>query len=132
MSTAVKNNKTCICGNTKSPSALVCKDCAKDLYYYLAYRDKHERSFSKAEFIKKIRENRINLGPGGTCALCGGKYVFIGNNPWPVLPNREDNRCCHRCDEEIVTPIRFEGLSRGISAESLSAVLHPLGRLMSA
>lgn len=42
----------------------------------------------------------------GTCSLCGQPYEHYGNNPQPVL-DRYEQRCCDKCNWELVVPARI-------------------------
>lgn len=46
-----------------------------------------------------------------TCCICGKGIDGFGNNPYPVKrrnPLPEDsNRCCDKCNADIVLPIRI-------------------------
>lgn len=99
----------CACGNLKDSGELSCPECDKALRYYLDICAKHE-GLNKAEFLKSIRENR-GIGVAGKCSLCGGNYIFGGNNPQPVIDDY-DACCCERCDAEIVTPARFRHIKK--------------------
>jgi hypothetical protein len=42
----------------------------------------------------------------GCCCLCDEPFTDFGNNPWP-LSEREEDRCCHACNETHVIPARI-------------------------
>jgi hypothetical protein len=71
------------------------------------------------EFINHIKERGI--GPVGTCAICGGNYVFGGNNPRPVATGKND-RCCARRNEEIVMPARFKAVEDSLNTPKFTKV----------
>lgn len=41
----------------------------------------------------------------GVCSICGAPYEHFGNNPYPVRD--VDERCCDKCNWEVVVPIRM-------------------------
>lgn len=41
-----------------------------------------------------------------TCGICGSLYKGWGNNPMPILADKEDNKCCDTCDI-VVTQVRM-------------------------
>jgi hypothetical protein len=42
----------------------------------------------------------------GVCSICGAPYSHFGNNPEPV--KNFDERCCDKCNWEIVIPMRMD------------------------
>ncbi len=49
------------------------------------------------------------------CCICGEEIIVRdGNNPYPVREwsamGTDKNRCCHKCNREIVTPSRIVGM----------------------
>lgn len=101
--------KICACGNLKKPGALCCSECDKALRFYLDIRAK-DKGFNKVKFLESIRKNH-GIGIAGKCSLCGGNYIFGGNNPQPVIDDY-DARCCERCDAEIVLPARLNHIKK--------------------
>ena len=68
--------------------------------------------------MKKNNNNRKNLQEQKfiKCCICGSKIaVEEGNNPYPVRKwsafGSDKNRCCHKCNREIVLPCRIAGRS---------------------
>lgn len=53
----------------------------------------------------KVETHKAPRAEQGTCSICGRVYVEGGCNPFPLFPVQE--RCCHKCDAEIVLPARF-------------------------
>lgn len=44
-----------------------------------------------------------------TCCFCGCEIEGYGNNPEPLKPY--PNRCCDKCNEEIVIPERINQMT---------------------
>lgn len=64
-------------------------------------------------FKKKIHEimaawDKANSGKKTTCCFCGKVFDGIGNSTWPIYyeADGETNRCCDKCNEEIVCETR--------------------------
>lgn len=52
----------------------------------------------------------------GTCCFCGEKYTMFGNSTWGVWkdeydPRGETERCCDKCNLDIVLPARLKRLN---------------------
>ncbi len=65
---------------------------------------------------KKVQERITAVEPIRHCSLCGtelngyppdGGGNGTGCNPWPLLPDREANQCCDKCDREKIQPARL-------------------------
>lgn len=41
------------------------------------------------------------------CSICGEEYYGWGNNAFPVT----EGRCCDKCNDEFVIPVRIEQMS---------------------
>ena len=100
----------CACGNPKGAKEMACAECSIDLNYSIAMRTTSTGKvltilgeITRKEFIKGIKQQ--GLGGVCTCAICNGKYVFRGHNPYPVVTDK-DARCCARCNDEAVIPAR--------------------------
>lgn len=102
----------CECGNRKSPKDLVCPKCNVDLENNIIARSMPwgnaltpDRETVRKVLLKHAKE--VGIGPVGTCAICGGHYIWGGNNPYPVITDK-DARCCTRCDNAVVIPARID------------------------
>lgn len=40
------------------------------------------------------------------CCICGKKFYGWGNNPYPIVKDK-DARCCDECDNTVVIPTRI-------------------------
>lgn len=40
------------------------------------------------------------------CCICDGTFNGYGNNPWPVVEDK-NARCCDQCNETKVIPARI-------------------------
>lgn len=45
-----------------------------------------------------------------TCCICGKEFEGWGNNPWPVGKTTE--KCCDKCNMEVVIPARIEMINK--------------------
>lgn len=43
-----------------------------------------------------------------TCCICGKEFIGYGNNPYPVVEHPLGNRCCDKCNDEVVIPARLK------------------------
>jgi len=107
----MNETKKCACGNAKLENEIACPECMEDLEYIIASQMTKDGKILTAfdemtvgEFITSCPEHGI--GPVGICAICGGHYVFGGNNPYPVIDD-EESRCCSKCNREFVIPTRM-------------------------
>lgn len=55
-------------------------------------------------------KNNKNLKPTITCCICKRKVQEYGCNPRPLA----GHRCCHRCDVNVVIPIREFMMRQGL------------------
>lgn len=116
-------NEVCVCGNQKSPNAIGCHACVQALLHDIASRlttswgqpaiDLGKRSLEEviltyASIFKEMGSESV-----GTCCICGGRYVFGGCNPYPVVDD-ESARCCTLCDDRIVQPTRLEKMQEAL------------------
>jgi len=46
------------------------------------------------------------------CCICGVIFKGYGNNPWPIA-DRKDDRCCDRCNAEVIIPERIKRIYNG-------------------
>ncbi len=73
--------------------------------YNLVFTDALGKNLVRRTVERSIKLKRIK------CCICH-KSIFVqdGNNPWPIRPRSEmgteENRCCHSCDKDIVSPVR--------------------------
>jgi len=41
------------------------------------------------------------------CCICGAKMDDkYGNNPWPIKVESKEDRCCNKCNWNVVIPAR--------------------------
>ena len=121
MKETVVNENKCACGNKKGVDEISCEVCFEDLRYKIAKRLQPNITIVSAggfvsldEFITAVKE--CGVAPVGTCVICGGNYIWGGNNPAPVA-NGEDDRCCSFCCDNVVMPARFEGILKESSGK---------------
>ena len=110
------SKEQCVCGNLMDAGKWTCSDCSIALNYWLGQFPTNASKgtvltalgeIAYEEFINSIKEHGI--GEVGACVICGERYVMFGNNPYPVVTDREA-RCCHRCNDELVIPARLEAM----------------------
>ena len=53
------------------------------------------------------------------CCLCGKEFEGFGNNPEPLMGDKEKNKCCNECNEKKVIPARIENFNNGKPAREL-------------
>lgn len=46
-----------------------------------------------------------------TCALCGRKFIGLGNNPCPIIDGSKGQVCCDECNVRKVIPERMRRLA---------------------
>lgn len=46
-----------------------------------------------------------------TCCICGKKFTGWGNNPYPVVKDK-DARCCDGCNGIVVIPARITAMHK--------------------
>ena len=52
------------------------------------------------------------------CSICGEKNTGFGHNPEPIKTYEE--RCCDRCNAEVIIPVRIFGMQNPIAAKALA------------
>jgi hypothetical protein len=92
--------------NTTSFEADNCVNCDKDLSHFLLHSGE-KGHIDVANFINHMKE--FDIGPIGTCAICGKIYAYGGHNPRPFLKD-ENARCCSLCHDEGVIPTRIQSV----------------------
>ena len=65
--------------------------------------------------MNNIRRKEMQERKVIKCCICGEEItVRDSNNPYPVREwsamGTDKNRCCHKCNREIVTPSRIVGM----------------------
>lgn len=83
----------------------ICKDTLKLI------RKIKERigNFSDDTIINIALQKEVAFLEGHLCSICKNAYVGFGNNAEPI----NEGRCCDKCDERIVIPIRLLNAMKG-------------------
>jgi len=52
-----------------------------------------------------------------TCSICKTPFEGFGHNPEPVLPYEQ--RCCGKCNQEVIIPVRIFGMQNPTAVMAL-------------
>lgn len=73
------------------------------------------KSENMPKFITDVWDMVLKNDKEGVCCICGNHYDNYGNNAKPF----KSGRCCDKCDNEVVIPLRAVIRSVGINFRNL-------------
>lgn len=59
---------------------------------------------------------------GYECCICHKRFTDWGNNPWPIVTDK-DARCCNACNGTVVVPARIAKMFNDTTPKKLNDIV---------